>query len=82
MKKNERACSIIVFGSAAGSEDFVVGVSDVDVLVLTREMPLRRRYSFVVCGGRVDVVVFSVDEFRKLIECGDPLAFMLEYCVA
>ena len=42
-----KTCSIIVFGSAARPEDFIIGVSDVDVLVLTREEPLRRHYSFV-----------------------------------
>ena len=73
-----KACSIVVFGSAARPEDFVKGVSDVDVLVLTRDEPSRRRYSFVVSDSRVNVVVFTVDEFRKLVEHGNPLAFILK----
>jgi len=76
-----KVCSIIVFGSAARPEDFIIGVSDVDVLVLTREEPLRRRYSFVACSCEVNVVFFTVDEFRRLAECGDPLTFMLRYRV-
>ena len=76
-----KACSIVVFGSAARPEDFVKGVSDVDVLVLTREEPSKRRYSFVVSDSKVDVVLFTVAEFEKLVRWGNPLAFVLKRCV-
>lgn len=75
------ACSIIVFGSAARPEDFVKGVSDVDVLVLTKDEPSRRHYSFMVENSEVNVVFYTVDEFRELVECGNPLAFILKYRV-
>jgi len=74
----KEALSIIVFGSASRPEDFVVGVSDVDVLVLVSEKPQRRHLSFEALGSRVDVVVLAVGEFKELVELGDPLAFMAE----
>ena len=74
-------CSIAVFGSAARPQDFVRGVSDVDVLVLTREEPKTRMHTFVACGSRVDVIVMAVDRFRVLVDRGDPLAFMLKHRV-
>lgn len=72
-------CSVIIFGSAARPEDFVIGVSDVDVLVLTVDEPETRRYGFTVYDLRVDVTVFSMDEFNRLVEHGHPLVFMLKY---
>lgn len=73
-----KPCLIIVFGSAARPEDFVIGVSDIDVLVLTWEEPSRRHYKFTVYNSIVNVIVFRVEEFRKLVEHGDPLTFMLK----
>lgn len=70
------ALSIIVFGSASRPEDFVVGVSDVDVLALVDRKPRRRLYDFDALESRVEVTVQTVDEYRRAVELGDPLAFM------
>ena len=77
----ENSCSIVVFGSAARPEDFVLGISDVDVLALTKDLPKRRRYEFTVFNSTVNVTVFTINEFKKLIKLGDPLVFMLKYSV-
>jgi predicted nucleotidyltransferase len=77
----ENSCSIVVFGSAARPEDFVLGVSDVDVLVLTKDPPKRRWYEFTVFNSTVNVTVFTINEFKRLIKLGDPLVFMLKYSV-
>lgn len=74
-------CCIIIFGSAARPEDFVIGVSDVDILVITREKPKRRRYEFVISKSIINITVFTVDELKMLIEHGDPLTFMLKHIV-
>lgn len=71
--------SVIVFGSAARSEDFVPGLSDVDVLVLVEGLPRRRYYYFDVEGHEVNVVVYTFDELLALYSAGDPLAHMLRH---
>jgi len=79
--KPRNLCSIIIFGSAARPQDFVIGVSDIDVLVLTREECEKRSYRFIVYNSRVDVIILAIDEFKILVEYGDPLTFMLKYKV-
>jgi predicted nucleotidyltransferase len=71
--------SIVVFGSAARPEDFVEGVSDVDVLVLAAGEPRERHCTLELGEGlRVEAVVLKPEELVKLAEEGDPLAFMVE----
>jgi len=72
---------IVVFGSAARPKDFVKGLSDVDVLALTEDRPERRHYTFEALDSEVHAVVFAVDEFKELVEHGDPLAFMMKHRV-
>ena len=74
-------CLIIVFGSAARPQDFVIGVSDIDVLVLTKEKSEKTSYRFMTYNSVVDIVILTIDEFKKLIKYGDPLIFMLRYKV-
>jgi len=71
--------SVVVFGSAARPEDFVEGVSDVDVLVLAAGEPRERHCTLELGEGlRVEVVVLKPEELVKLAEEGDPLAFMVK----
>jgi len=74
-------CSVIIFGSAARPSDFVPGVSDVDVLVLVREIPERRVYDLDFMGTRVHVSLFTPEELNQVIEKGSPLGFMFKYSV-
>ncbi|MBO3800603.1 MAG: nucleotidyltransferase domain-containing protein [Candidatus Brockarchaeota archaeon] len=69
--------AVIVFGSAARPEDFIRGLSDIDVLVVTEGNPGRRQYSFRLCDSEVNVTYMSVEEVMKIFSLGDPLAFML-----
>ncbi|RLF23994.1 MAG: hypothetical protein DRN15_04615 [Thermoprotei archaeon] len=69
--------SVVVFGSAVRPQDFVVGVSDVDVLVITKEEPRRRLYRTEIYDARVDITVMTIGEVYKVFEDGHPLAFML-----
>ena len=78
LKGAEDVRSVVVFGSAARPEDFVEGVSDVDVLVLVAGEPRRRHYTLELEGQRVDVVVLRAEELVRLAEEGDPLAFMVK----
>lgn len=71
--------SVIVFGSAARPEDFVPGLSDVDVLVLVEELPKRRHYYFDFEGHEVNVAVYMFDELLALYSIGDPLVHMLRH---
>ncbi len=73
--------SIVVFGSAARPEDFIPKVSDIDVLVITTVKPSERFYELEICGYRVDVSTFDVDELKRIFEVGDPLGFMLKHSV-
>lgn len=69
--------AVIVFGSAARPEDFVRGLSDIDVLVVTEGNPDRRQYSFRLWDSEVNITYMSVEEVVKMFSLGDPLAFML-----
>lgn len=74
--------SIVIFGSAARPDDFVPGVSDVDVLVVTTVKPSERLYyELEISGYRVNISTFDVDGLRRVFEAGDPLGFMLKYSV-
>ena len=79
--ETEGVLAVIVFGSAARGEDFVKGVSDVDVLVLTRKTPKHRYSEINLKEFRVSIVAYSINEFNKLVEIGDPLTFMLKYSI-
>ena len=68
--------AVVVFGSAVRPEDFVPGVSDVDVLVIASR-PGKRYCRFEILGSEVNVKIATAEEVRALFELGDPLAFML-----
>jgi predicted nucleotidyltransferase len=78
---SEDVCSIVVFGSATRPLDFVPGVSDVDVLVLVREIHERRVYDLDFMGTRVHVSLFTPEELNQMFEKGSPLGFMFKYSV-
>jgi predicted nucleotidyltransferase len=71
----------VIFGSAARSSDFVLGVSDIDVLVLVRETPKRRVYHLDFIDTKVHVQLFTPEELDQTIEKGCLLGFMLRYSV-
>jgi predicted nucleotidyltransferase len=77
---SEDACSIVVYGSAARPSNFVLGVSDVDVLVLVKKAPKRCVYNLDM-NTRVYVELFIPEELDQVIERGSPLGFMLKYSV-
>lgn len=69
--------SVIVFGSAARPEDFVPGVSDIDVLVVVGREPKRR--SIELSESSISISAYRLDEIIEMCERGDPLIFMLRY---
>jgi predicted nucleotidyltransferase len=71
----------VIFGSAARSSDFVLGVSDIDVLVLVRETPKRRVYHLDFIDTKVYAQLFTPEEPDQMIEKGYLLGFMLRYSV-
>jgi len=78
---SEDVCSVIVFGSAARPSDFVLGVSDVDVLVLVKKAPKRRVYNLDFMDTKVHIELFTPEELDQVIERGSPLGFMLKHSV-
>jgi predicted nucleotidyltransferase len=76
---------VIIFGSAARPGDFVPGLSDVDVLVVTEGAPRRRSLRFYHEIGsyevRVEATLYSVDEIERLAEEGSTLIHMLRYSI-
>jgi len=50
----------MVFGSAVRPEDFVVGLGDIDVLVVTTKEHGERRYSLKVCESEVNIIVIGI----------------------
>ncbi len=76
---------VVIFGSAARPGDFVPGLSDVDVLIVTEGAPRRRFLSFYQeIGGyevRVEASLYSVDEVVKLAEEGSTLIHMLRQSI-
>ena len=56
---SEDVCSVIVFGSAARPSDFVLGISDVDVLVLVKKAPKRRVRNLDFMDTKVHVELFT-----------------------
>lgn len=73
----EDICSVVVFGSAARPSDFVLGVSDIDVLVLVKKALGKRLHHLDFMGTEIDVAIFTPEELDLLIENGAPLGFML-----
>jgi len=77
LRKTEEVKAVVIFGSAVRPEDFVIGLSDIDVLVVTgREPSVSHRRSFFR-ESEVDLTIISVDRLRKIFELGSPLAFIL-----
>jgi predicted nucleotidyltransferase len=74
---------VIIFGSAARPGDFVPGLSDVDVLVVTEEAPRRRSLRFHHEIGsyevRVEATLYSIDEIERLADEGSTLTHMLRH---
>lgn len=65
----------IVFGSATRPEDFVHGLSDIDlILVLNNLGGERNLWEEIVEGLRVSAVVLSRAELERMAELGSPLA--------
>ena len=77
LKRSEEVKSVVVFGSAVRPEDFVLGVSDIDVLAIVSGEPCRRRYSFYLADIRVDISVFKAEEVVEMAKRGEPLALIL-----
>lgn len=69
--------AVMVFGSATRLEDFVRGLSDIDVLVVTEGDPDSRQCSFRLWDSEVNITYMSVEEVMKIFSLGDPLAFIL-----
>lgn len=77
----EEVCSVVVFGSAARPSDFVLGVSNIYVLVLVKKALGKRLHHLDFMGTEVDVAFFTPEELDLLIENGAPLDFMFGYSV-
>ena len=75
-KEGAKVKSIILFGSASRPDDFVAGVSDIDLLVITDEIPSRNYLEFCI-DNRVDVTLLTAEDVRTVFEDGYPLSFML-----
>ena len=69
--------SVIVFGSAVRPTDFVKGVSDVDVLIITKGRPKRRHYQLEIYETEINISFMSIDEVYNVFRKGYPLAFIL-----
>ncbi len=76
---NEKIKSVVVFGSASRPKDFVLGISDVDVMAITHGKPRKRHYGLNVYGLRVEVSVLTAEEVKNVFKSGDPLSFMLKH---
>ncbi len=72
---------VVIFGSAARYEDFVPGISDIDVLVITKQPPHIRFHEFSEFDIRIHVTSYTLNEFKDIVKMGHPLAFMLKYRV-
>ena len=77
LRKTEDVKAVVVFGSAVRPEDFVIGLSDVDVLVLTGREPRVSHGRSFFRESEVDLTIMSLDRLRRLFELGSPLAFIL-----
>ena len=69
--------SAVLFGSVTRPQDFVVGVSDIDLLVVTSRKPSRRYYNSRADDTEINAVVMSGEELKEAFERGDPLALMV-----
>jgi predicted nucleotidyltransferase len=77
LKETENVKAVVVFGSAVRPEDFVIGLSDIDVLVVTSEEPKKAYNRGVFRESVIDLTSMSVDRVRRIFEVGSPLAFIL-----
>jgi predicted nucleotidyltransferase len=77
LKETEDVRAVVVFGSAVRPEDFIIGLSDIDVLVVTGEEPKKAYSRSVFCESVVDLTSMSIDRVRRIFELGSPLAFLL-----
>lgn len=69
--------SVIVFGSATRPQDFVIGVSDIDILIITHKRPYRRYHAIEIHGTEVNISFMTLDELYDVFKRGVPLSFML-----
>ncbi|RSN72902.1 MAG: hypothetical protein DSO07_03505 [Thermoproteota archaeon] len=76
-KEGIKVKSIILFGSACRADDFVPGVSDVDLLVIA-DRPSRGYLEFYIDKSRVDAAVLTEESVKAVFEKGHPLSFMLK----
>jgi len=76
-KERVKFRSIILYGSACRDEDFVPGVSDVDLLIIA-DKPSGDYLEFYIDKSRVDATVLTVKSVKTVFESGHPLSFMLK----
>jgi len=69
----EGALSIVVFGSAARGQ-YVRGLSDVDILVITAREPERRALTRGLSVGDVNVIFMSREEYCHAVKAGNQVA--------
>ncbi len=67
------ALTVVVFGSAARGR-YVRGLSDVDVLVVTRGEPRQRALTRGLALGDVNVIYMSREEFCDALRRGNQVA--------
>ncbi|MHC1636862.1 MAG: hypothetical protein ACXQTU_01660 [Candidatus Nezhaarchaeales archaeon] len=67
----------IVFGSAVRPKDFVVGASDIDVLVVTDGEPRRYHIEIDLYHSKAIITLMSIEKLHRIINDGYPLAFMI-----
>ncbi|MEZ0318520.1 MAG: nucleotidyltransferase domain-containing protein [Pyrobaculum sp.] len=66
------AVSVVVYGSAARGR-FVRGLSDLDVLVITQNLP-SRGLTLRGSSGDVNIVYMTPEEFCQALAAGNPIA--------
>ena len=69
----EGPLSIVVFGSAARGQ-YVRGLSDVDVLVITAREPERRALTRGLTFCDVNVIFMSREEYCRTVRAGNQIA--------
>ena len=78
LDKEKGVLAILVFGSACRGEDFVPGLSDVDLLVVLAQMAERREELENIGGFRVSTIFLGREKLGELSNLGDPLAHWVE----
>lgn len=80
--------AVLVFGSACRGEDFVAGLSDVDLLVILGHGPEARVEEGHFEGFKVSTIYIAMEEFERLSHLGISLAHWVKkdsktiYCSA